>query len=128
MAPDCRHTTSRKMSAVTATLALWARTRSSFASPAWLASRPAPQPGPSVGEAAEDGLVYRLKRWPDLPSAARTAVVLRLLSVMSHRPVNRRWMLSYSRLDAEHVDALLRRLVDRGEVDVIDASGFPAQA
>ena len=117
------------MSAVSATLAFWARhTRSSFAPPAWLVSRPAPETGPAVAEPADDGLVYRLKRWPDLPSAARTADVLRLLSVMSHRPVNRRWMLSYSRLDAEHVDALLRRLVDRDEVEVIDASSFPPQA
>lgn len=115
------------MSAVTATLATWARrTRSSFVPLAWLASRPALRP--DAAALPEDGLVYRLRRWPDLPSAARTADVLRLLSVMSHRPVNRRWMLSYSRLDAEHVDALLRRLVHRGEVDVIDASAFPAQA
>ncbi|NKE67145.1 hypothetical protein RAMLITH_15075 [Ramlibacter sp. RBP-2] len=117
------------MSAVTATLATWARrTRSSFAPLAWLPSRPAPLRDAVAEAVAENGLVYRLKRWPDLPSAARTADVLRLLSVMSHRPVNRRWMLSYSRLDAEHVDALLRRLVDRGDVDVIDASGFPVQA
>lgn len=113
------------MSAVTATLATWARrTRSSFVPLAWLASRP-----DAAAEALpEDGLVYRLKRWPDLPSRARTADVLRLLSVMSHRPVNRRWMLSHSRLGAGHVDALLRRLVERGDVEVIDASGFPAQA
>lgn len=117
------------MSAATTTLATWARrTGSSFAPLAWLASRPAPQPDPAAGSLPEDGLVYRLRRWPDLPSAARTADVLRLLSVMSHRPVNRRWMLSHSRLDAEHIDALLRRLVDRGEVNVIDVSGFPSQA
>lgn len=117
------------MFAVTSTLATWARrTRSSFVPLAWLASRPAPHAESVAGEAAEDGLVYRLKRWPDLPSPARTADVLRLLSVMSHRPVNRRWMLSYSRLDADHVDALLRRLVERGEVDVIDASAFRDQA
>lgn len=117
------------MSAVTATLATWARrTRSSFAPLAWLPSRPAPQRDDVAEASPEDGLVYRLKRWPDLPSAARTADVLRLLSVMSHRPVNRRWMLSHSRLDAEHVDALLRRLVDRGEVELIDSSAFPAQA
>lgn len=117
------------MSAVTTTFATWARrTGSSFVPLAWLASRPAPQPHPVDEGPPGDGLVYRLKRWPELPSAARTADVLRLLSVMSHRPVNRRWMLSYSHLDAEHVDALLRRLVDRGEVDVIDASAFPAQS
>lgn len=117
------------MSAVTTTLTMWARrTRSSLVPLGWLASRPAPQDEPVLEEPAEDGLVYRLKRWPDLPCPARTADVLRLLSLMSHRPVNRRWMLSHSRLDAEHVDALLRRLVTRGEVEVIDSSAFPAQA
>lgn len=117
------------MSAVSPTFAIWARrTRSCLVPLAWLASRLAPQPHPAAEALPQDGLVYRLKRWPDLPSPARTADVLRLLSLMSHRPVNRRWMLSYSRLDAEHVDALLRRLVDRGEVDVIDPSAFPAQA
>lgn len=112
------------MSAVTATLAWARRTRSSFGP----LMRPASAPEPVLAEPADDGLVYRLKRWPDLPSEARTADVLRLLSVMSHQPVNRRWMISSSRLGARHVDALLRRLVDRGEVDVIDASAFPAQA
>lgn len=114
------------MSAVTATFATWARrTRSSLLPLAWLASRPAPESG--FDAVADDGLVYRLKRWPDLPSTVRTADVLRLLSVMSHRPVNRRWMISHSRLAVEHIDALLRRLVGRGDVEVIDASRFPAQ-
>ena len=115
------------MSAVSSTLAWARRTRSSFVPLGWLASRPAVQPQPVALEPAADSLVYRLKRWPDLPSAARTADVMRLLSVMSHRPVNRRWMMSHSPLDADHIDALLRRLVTRDEVEVIDASGF-AQA
>ena len=102
------------MSAVTATLAWARRTRSSFGPLAWRGPVPAPKAEAAPSEAHDDGLVYRLKRWPDLPSAARTADVLRLLSVMSHQPVNRRWMISYSRLGAEHVDALLRGLVDRG--------------
>lgn len=117
------------MSAVASTLAIWARrTRSSFVPRGWRVSTPARHPHPVVEEPADDNLVYRLKRWPDLPSAARTADVLRLLSVMSHQPVNRRWMMAHSPLDAEHVDALLRRLVSRDEVEVIDASRFPAQA
>lgn len=116
------------MSAVTATLAWARRTRSSFVPSGWRVSRPAPEPQPLVEQPGDDSLVYRLKRWPDLPSPARTADVLRLLSVMSHQPVNRRWMLSHSRLDAEHIDALLRRLVTRDDVEVIDASGFAAQA
>lgn len=116
------------MSAVTTTLAWARRTRSSFVPLGWRVSRPARRPHPVVEEPADNNLVYRLKRWPDLPSAARTADVLRLLSVMSHQPVNRRWMMAHSPLDTEHVDALLRRLVSRDEVEVIDASRFPAQA
>ncbi len=115
------------MSAVTATLAWARRTGCSFGPLARFATRPVPVAQPAAEAPAQESLVYRLKRWPELPSAARTADVLRLLSVMSHRPVNRRWMLAHSRLEAQHVDALLRRLVERGEVDVIDASAFPAQ-
>jgi len=113
------------MSAVTATLAAWARrTRTSFGPLVWLASRPATE----AANDAADGLVYRLRHWPELPSAARTADVLRLLSVMSHRPVNRRWMIAHSRLEATRIDTLLQRLVARGEVEVIDPSHFPTQA
>lgn len=104
---------------VSATLFHWVRrTRTSFAE---LCSRASAFPG---DDEASDGLIYRLRRWPDLPTASRTADVLRLLSVMSHRPVNRRWMLANTRLDAAHLDSLLRRLVEAGAVDVIDSSGF----
>ena len=74
-----------------------------------------------------DSLIYRLKRWPDLPSQARTAGVLRTLSVMSSRPVNRQWILSTSRLRADQVDRLLKRLTDEGAVEVIDGSKFPPE-
>ncbi|HKB52597.1 MAG TPA: hypothetical protein VKD22_01275 [Ramlibacter sp.] len=72
----------------------------------------------------DDGLIYRLKHWPSLPSAVRTAEVLRLLSVMSHRAVNRRWMLAHSKLETAQVEALLRRLIARGDVEVIDIRSF----
>jgi hypothetical protein len=74
-----------------------------------------------------DPLIYRLRYWPELPSSTRTADVLRLLSVMSHRPVNRRWMLANTRLETAHVDSLLQRLIARGAVEVIDASSFPGK-
>lgn len=73
-----------------------------------------------------DGLIYRLKQWPDLPRNSRTADVFRALSVMSHRPVNRRWILSNSKLRAEQVDLLLQRLVAEDAVEVIDGSKFPS--
>lgn len=113
------------MTRVTAALATWARrTRTSFGPLVWLASRPAA----GAEEEADDGLVYRLRHWPELPSAARTADVLRLLSVMSHRPVNRRWMIAHSRLEVTRIDTLLQRLVARGDVEVIDVSRYPSQA
>jgi hypothetical protein len=103
------------MTTVSATLFHWARrTRSSFGARTWLPSRPAPE------EPVDDGLIYRLRQWPSLPTGVRTAEVFRLLSVMSHRAVNRRWMLAHTRLEAPQIEALLRRLVARGDVEVID--------
>jgi hypothetical protein len=75
-------------------------------------------------EPHDDGLIYRLKHWPDLPAPARTADVLRALSVMSNRPVNRHWILSNSRLQAPDVDRLLARLVEQDAVEVIDGASY----
>ncbi len=75
-----------------------------------------------------DGLIYRLKHWPDLPSHYRTADVYRALSVMSNRPVNRHWILAHSKLHPAQVDLLLQRLVDNDAVEVVDASKFRAAA
>ena len=103
------------MSLVSVTLTHLARhTRSRFGV---FARRPPP---PLEPEPCDDGLIYRLKHWPTLPSAIRTADVLRLLSVMSHRAVNRRWIRAHTRLEAAQIESLLRRLVARGEVEVID--------
>lgn len=77
-------------------------------------------------EAEGSGLIYRLKHWPELPSRVRTAGVLRALSVMSNRPVNRHWILANSKLQAQDVDRLLARLVEQDAVEVIDGSTFPA--
>jgi len=76
---------------------------------------------------AAEGLIFRLKYWPNLPHGSRTAEVLRVLSVMSHRPVNRRWILAHSRLAAERVDILLKYLISRGAVEVIDSTRFGDQ-
>jgi len=72
----------------------------------------------------DDGLIYRLKHWPELPSHARTADVLRALSVMSNRPVNRHWLLANSKLQAQEVDRLLARLVAQDAVEVIDGARY----
>ncbi|HWP11640.1 MAG TPA: hypothetical protein VNN06_07450 [Ramlibacter sp.] len=75
-----------------------------------------------------DDLIYRLKHWPELPAQSRTADVFRALSVMSTRPINRRWILSHSKLRAEQLDQLLMRLIAEGAVEVIDGSKFAARA
>jgi hypothetical protein len=108
------------MPSVYDTLYEWARkTTTSFADLRFM---------PSQRDDLDDignGLIYRLKHWPELPCASRTADVLRTLSVMSHRPVNRHWILSNSKLRAQDVDRLLERLVAQDAVDVVDGSKFP---
>lgn len=107
------------MAKVVEALAQWARrTTSSFAE-----LRPESFPDTEVMEPGGE-LIYRLRHWPRLPSALRTAHVLRLLSLMSTRPVNRSWMVNHSRLPAERVDDLLKRLLEQQALDVIDPSEF----
>jgi hypothetical protein len=69
-------------------------------------------------------LIYRLKAWPSLPEAGRTAEIYRMLSVMSSQPVNRQWLLSRCTMAPRQLDALLSRLMDEGALEVIDPSGF----
>jgi hypothetical protein len=108
------------MNSVCGTIFQWARkTTSSLMELHFLPTEP-----PVSEDAPADGLIYRLKHWPDLPCHHKTADVLRVLSVMSNRPVNRHWILANSKLRGEQVDRLLQRLVDDGAVDVIDASQF----
>lgn len=78
---------------------------------------------PPPDSAIEGDLIYRLRQWPDLPPSLRTARVLRLLSVMSSRRVNRHWMIRQSGKPAE-VDALLALLVAGDWVEVIDPQRF----
>lgn len=99
----------------------WARRqRTSFAEMRFASS------GSGIVEPGGGALVYRLKHWPELPSRIRTADVLRALSVMSSRPINRHWILAHSKLRAEDVDSLLARLVAQDAVEVIDGSRLPA--
>ena len=96
----------------------WAkRTTSSFAELCFVSSRTGLENG-------GDALIYRLKHWPDLPVHRRTANVFRALSVMSHRPVNRRWFATHSKLDAREVDQLLQHLIDEDAVEVVDGSKY----
>jgi hypothetical protein len=69
-------------------------------------------------------LIFRLKAWPSLPEAGRTAEIYRMLSVMSSQPVNRQWLLSRCTMAPGQLDALLLQLMDEGALEVIDPSGF----
>ena len=75
----------------------------------------------------DDSLVYRLREWPELPCAMRTAPVLRVLSLMSNRPVNRQWLANHSQLSSRTLDSLLQRLVAQEAVEVIDTSGWTSR-
>ncbi|KQT13683.1 hypothetical protein [Ramlibacter sp. Leaf400] len=73
-------------------------------------------------------LVYRLKRWPELPTAMRTAEVLRLLSLLSSRPLRRSWILERTRLGEEHLEMLTKRLSAQGALDIFDPALLPTRA
>lgn len=71
-----------------------------------------------------DQLIYRLRRWPKLPSSTMNTDITRTLSVMSTRPVNRRWILNNSSLQEREVDSMLRRLVEQDAVEVTNAGKY----
>jgi len=71
-------------------------------------------------------LIYRLKHWPDLPGNLRTADVLRLMSLMSNRPLRRSWILDRTRMDEQRLDLLLKRLSAQKALDVLDPARLPA--
>jgi hypothetical protein len=97
----------------------WAkRTTTSFAELRFLVSE-----REEVDDVSE-GLIYRLKYWPELPAHRRTANVFRALSVMSHRPVNRHWLVAHSKLNSADIDRLLQYLIDEDAVEVIDGSKY----
>jgi hypothetical protein len=105
------------------TLSAWARrTTTSFAELLVVAERD------TVSSTLPGEHIYKLKQWPVLSRSQQTADVYRTLSVMSHRPVNRRWILASSRLKPQQVDRLLQRLIEQDAVEVIDASKFAESA
>ena len=71
-------------------------------------------------------LIYRLKHWPELPGNLRTADVLRLVSLMSSRPLRRSWILDRTRIGEQRLDLLLKRLAAQKALDVLDPSCLPA--
>lgn len=83
-----------------------------------------PREAAKARDCAADHLIYRLRHWPRIASTGKTVDIYRTLSVMSSRPVNRRWILNNSSMDAREVDLLLRRLVEQEAVDIVDAGKF----
>jgi hypothetical protein len=69
-------------------------------------------------------LIFRMKSWPQLPEDGRTADIYRVLSVMSHQPVNRQYLLARCRLAPQQLDKLLTKLVADGALEVIDPARF----
>lgn len=86
---------------------------------AWHARRSSAEP-----QSPADRLVYRLRSWPKLPSSTISSDISRMLSVMSNRPVNRRWIMNNSRLQLSEVDLFLRRLVEQDAVEVTDTTHY----
>jgi len=86
--------------------------------------RRAHPPRPAAERPRRAELIFRLRAWPALPESGRTAEVYRILSVMSSRPVNRRWLLGRFQLAPQQLDALLQQLVAQGSVEVIDPAQF----
>ncbi|HEX2544773.1 MAG TPA: hypothetical protein VHL79_07840 [Ramlibacter sp.] len=72
-------------------------------------------------------LIYRLRSWPRLKDAVRTAEVYRMLSLMSNQPLSRRWLQSHSSMTPQQLDTLLAGLAREGALEVIDPSRFGAE-
>jgi hypothetical protein len=91
---------------------------------------PAPRPVRSHPgrQLLRDNLIFRLRAWPQLPEAGRTAEIYRILSVMSSQPVNREWLESRSRMAPQQLEDLLQTLVAEGALEVIDPARFPTRA
>ena len=95
-----------------------------------LGRREGPQPSrfPATATAAQRlsgaQLIFRLKAWPQLPDAGRTAEIYRMLSVMSSQPVNRQWLLAHCRMTPAQLDELLLKLLADGALEVIDPARF----
>lgn len=75
---------------------------------------------------AGDSRVYRLRTWPELPSRLRTARIYRVMSVMTHRPVNRRWLVLRQGIAPDQADELLAYLLTENAVEVVDTADFAA--
>ena len=84
-----------------------------------------PPPGPAdSGTGTSTELIFRLRSWPALQPEARTAEVYRLLCILSVQPLTRPWIYKNSPLTQRELDVLITRLVDSGNLEVIDPGSF----
>ena len=67
---------------------------------------------------------YRLRAWPDLPDALRTAAVFQAFSRMSQGPVSLPWFIRQTRLRPDDARDLFEQLVLGGQLQVIELAGF----
>ena len=82
------------------------------------------RPAPAARSRSAD-LIFRLKAWPQLGDAERTAEIYRMLSVMSSQPVNRQWLAARcTTMAPQALDKLLGQLVAQGALEVIDPARF----
>jgi hypothetical protein len=81
------------------------------------------RPAPAARSRSAD-LIFRLKAWPQLDDAERTAEIYRILSVMSSQPVNRQWLAARCTMAPQALDKLLGQLVAQGALEVIDPARF----
>lgn len=102
-------------------ISAWARRASSWGDGRREASEPV-----VPGRDGPTSLIYRLRRWPSLPSSLKTADVLRLLSLMSIRPVSHAWILAHGKVGREKLEHLLLHLRTQQAVETINPASFPA--
>lgn len=99
----------------------WARRASS-----WGNLREASSESAMAERDSTPGLIYRLRRWPTLPASLKTADVLRLLSLMSSRPVSHAWILTHGNVRREKLERLLLHLRSQEALETINPASFPA--
>jgi len=69
------------------------------------------------------GFAYRLRTWPKLRPAYRTAPIYRALSVMSTRPVSVAWFSRCSGLPADQAQNIVSWLVSQGYAQELALAG-----
>jgi hypothetical protein len=70
------------------------------------------------------GFAYRLRTWPQLRAAYRTAPIYRALSVMSTRPVSVAWFSRRAGLPVDQAQNIVNWLVSQGYAQELALAGL----